>query len=132
MTGIEFQGPVTREAAARADESIYRCTSDGRTLVIKGAEGRPPPAGSDLSLRVAAGAADHERHLLVIRVGAEVAELRALDFWVHEPLPSFYANLDARFGPNRRGRLLVRLLVSLLGLPGMRGALTRWHARRTA
>jgi hypothetical protein len=49
---------------------------------------------------------------------------------VHEPLPAFYRPILARFALPWHERWLARLLVRLVGVPGVARLLFAWHARR--
>jgi len=50
---------------------------------------------------------------------------------VHEPRPGLYDPLLARFRLSGRERLVGRLLVWLVRVPGAVRLLTLWHARRS-
>ena len=91
-----------------------------------------PEAGDGLVLDELRPAAPGVRALLSLTVGEVPVPAEVEAWWLHEECGDFYAALERRFGPSRRERWLVRVLVSLLGLPGMHGLLSRWHARRTA
>jgi hypothetical protein len=50
---------------------------------------------------------------------------------VHEARPGLYEPLLARFRLSARERLIGRVLVRLVRVPGAVRLLTLWHARRT-
>jgi hypothetical protein len=50
---------------------------------------------------------------------------------VHEPRPGLYDPLLARFRLSSRERLIGRILVWLVRVPGAVRLLTLWHARST-
>ena len=50
---------------------------------------------------------------------------------VHEPLPGLYDPLLARFRLSARERVIGRVLVWLVRVPGAVRLLTLWHARRS-
>jgi hypothetical protein len=74
--------------------------------------------------------------IAVVTVRAAVYHLRMPDNDSPEfqivARPDLYAELHRPFSLGRGERLVARILLALLRLPGGAGVLRRWHARRAA
>ena len=113
---------------------IELLTEDGlRRIIFAGtAADRVPRNGASLNIEELRAAGPAGRAILILRDPDHEGGVEARGWWVHESRPGFYAQLHAPFLPDTRTRVVALILVSLLGLPGMRFAIRRWHARRTA
>jgi hypothetical protein len=132
MSGARLAGAVRRLYPEHGGRVAFRAEDSGGILTIRGfvALTPLPDEGEELVLEEVRPAGEAGRAIVSLRLGGLDGAAEAEGWWLHEPLPHFYAALGQRFGPGAGGRRLVRGLVALLGLPGMRGWLTRWHARR--
>lgn len=133
MSGVRLAGAVCRLYPERPGRVAFRAEGTGSILTIRGfvALTPLPDDGEELVFEEVRPAGAAGRAIVSLRLGGLDGAAEADGWWLHEPLPHFYDALGHRFGPGAGGRRLVRGLVALLGLPGMRGWLRRWHARRT-
>lgn len=96
-----------------------------RVVVVAGYEGPSLPPGLEATVLERLG---ERSWRLTTREGAIDFTARGVE-WL-EPVPQLFDGLLAPFVLKQRERMLVRILLQLLKLPGGAWLLRRWHAGR--
>jgi hypothetical protein len=123
---IAFARPFTVD---RPGPGSVRLNADGVAIVLEGVESERLPASMP-GLEIEE-AVQGERRLLTLRSGADVYQVAARHWRIHESVPDLFAASLSRFVPSKGERRAARLLVATAALPGAARLYRLWHAWRS-
>ena len=135
MTSYRCPVPYRRVEPDLAGRVTLRALDGSRDMIFAGVTVcRLPQTQAALEIEELRRAGAAGRAILVLRSGGDGdgdGAIEASGWWVHEPMPGLFKDLHAPFQPGLMTRLTAIVLVTLMGVPGMRGAFRLWHSLRT-